>query len=124
LRPAPNQLVVERITSRWAEIATCAPVVHELTFGFMRLPPSRRREAIERYVLEGILASAPVLPYDRVATEWHAAERARLAGEGRTPPTLDGQIAAIAATTDLILVTFNLRDFQHFRGLRIEDWRS
>jgi tRNA(fMet)-specific endonuclease VapC len=65
----------------------------------------------------------PILPYDQEAADWHAAERVRLAGIRRTPPFIDGQIAAVAATRGLILVTANVADFQHFAGLPIVDWR-
>jgi tRNA(fMet)-specific endonuclease VapC len=37
---------------------------------------------------------------------------------------VDGQIAGIAATNDLVLVTFNLRDFEIFQDLKLEDWRA
>ena len=65
----------------------------------------------------------PILPYDQAAAEWHAAERARLAALQYTPPFVDGQIAAIAATRGLILVTANTRDFQQFVGIIVVDWR-
>ncbi len=51
-------------------------------------------------------------------------ERARLAAHGRTLPFVDGQIAAIAQTNNLVLVTANAADFRDFAGLTIEDWRS
>lgn len=41
-----------------------------------------------------------------------AEERARLDKEGMPVPFVDGQIAAIAKSNDLILVTVNVRDFQ------------
>jgi predicted nucleic acid-binding protein len=41
------------------------------------------------------------------AAEWHAAERARLAALGKTPPFVDGQITAIAYANSLTLVTLN-----------------
>jgi tRNA(fMet)-specific endonuclease VapC len=66
----------------------------------------------------------PILPYDEAAAEWHAMERARLAALGRTLPFVDGQIAAIAQTNNLVLVTANAVDFRDFAGLTIEDWRS
>jgi hypothetical protein len=50
-------------------------------------------------------------------------ERARLVTLGRTPPFADGQIAAIAHTHQLILVTFNRADYADFSDLMIEDWR-
>jgi tRNA(fMet)-specific endonuclease VapC len=62
--------------------------------------------------------------YDQAAAEWHASERARLAARGRIIPHLDGQIAAVAATYNLILVTSNRRDFEPFEGLTIEDWKG
>ncbi|HZQ98784.1 MAG TPA: hypothetical protein VFC93_08205 [Chloroflexota bacterium] len=66
----------------------------------------------------------PILPYDEAAAGWHAMERARLAAHGRTLPFVDGQIAAIAQTNNLVLVTANAADFRDFAGLTIEDWRS
>lgn len=91
-----------------------------------------------RYLVDANVLSEPLRPQpnpvvverletlkgDTATAEWHGAERARLVSIGRTPPHLDGQIASIAATNGLILVTFNLADFQHFRGLQVEDWRS
>jgi len=58
------------------------------------------------------------------AAAWHARERARLANMGRMPPFVDGQIAAIAATNELVLVTANPKDFQAFRGLVVADWTT
>ncbi len=39
LRPNPN--VVDRIVDLAEQLATGAPVVHEMTFGYLKLPPSR-----------------------------------------------------------------------------------
>jgi predicted nucleic acid-binding protein len=38
--------------------------------------------------------------------------------------SVDGQIAAIAAVNDLVLVTRNVRDFSGFAGLDVESWFS
>jgi len=123
LRPKPAAGIMRGLRRHEGEIAIPAPVWHELRFGCVRLPPSRRREAIERYLDSVVLASFPVLPYDTEAADRHALERARLAAAGRTPPFVDGQIAAIACVNDLILVTSNTSDFQDFEGLRVQDWR-
>jgi tRNA(fMet)-specific endonuclease VapC len=69
-----------------------------------------------------VAASLPILAYDQTAAVWHAAERARLQASGKTPPYIDGQIAAIAKTSDLVLVTANGSDFAQFQGLVIENW--
>ena len=43
---------------------------------------------------------------------------------GRTPPYIDGQIAAIAVTNGCTLVTHNVADFAAFEGLQVENWFS
>jgi len=121
-RPAPSIKVLDWLEQHEGESAIAAPVWHELRFGCERLPPSRRRDAIESYLVDVVLATLPILDYDQRAAEWHARERARLALTGRTPPFADGQIAAIAGVNDLTLVTMNEGHFRRFQGLRLEPW--
>ena len=122
LRPRPNADVIRRLQEYEQEIAIPAPVWHELRFGCSRLAPSRRRNAVERYIEDVVLESFPILDYGWNAADWHARERARLVGAGRTPPFVDGQIAAIAHANGLVLVTSNTKDFRAFDGLRVESW--
>lgn len=124
LRPAPHEKVLARLKRHQDELATAAIVWHELWFGCYRLPDSARRTAIEDYLSQVIAPSVAILPYGELASEWHAAERARLVRAGRTPSFADGQIAAIAKTNNLILVTLDLSDYGDFQGLDIEDWRK
>lgn len=79
---------------------------------------------MKRTAIEDYLNSIPwiILPYDSEAAEWHAQERARLQRLGKTPTFPDGQIAAIAVTQKLTLVTLNRRDFQNFKGVNLADW--
>ena len=95
-----------------------------MLFGLRRLPNSARRAAIEEYLNEVVAPSVPILPYDDRAADWHAAERSRLAGAGRTPPFADGQIAAVATTHGLTLITANPTDFAAFQDLEVENWRG
>jgi tRNA(fMet)-specific endonuclease VapC len=124
LRPEPNPAVLENLRLHQEEISISAITWHELWFGCQRLPASIQRSAIERYLLEVVEPTMPVLAYDESAAEWHAHEHARLVAEGKTPPFADGQIAAIAHQNDLVLVTFNTVDYQGFQGIRLEDWRG
>jgi tRNA(fMet)-specific endonuclease VapC len=41
---------------------------------------------------------------------------------GKSPAFVDGQIASIAFTNNLTLVTNNVDDFQDLEGLVIENW--
>ena len=74
------------------------------------------------YLFRSLAPEITILPYDQPAAEWHAYERVRLGNIGLTPPFEDGQIAAVAHVNGLILVTANIRDFQNFEGLQVEDW--
>ena len=122
LRPQPAANVMRQLRQHDGEIAIPSPVWHELRFGCDRLPPSRRRDAVERYIESVVLQSFPVLGYDLEAADWHARERARLVAAGKTPPFVDGQIAAIACVNELTLVTSNLDDFGEFGELQLENW--
>ena len=124
LRPIPNQQVLERLKQYQNEVAIASVVWHELLFGVYRLPPSAKRSAIEQYLNHVIALTMLILPYDDQAAQWHAGERARLVTQGKTPPFADGQIAAIARTNNLVLVTANVDDFSSFQDIQIENWQT
>lgn len=124
LRAEPSNSILEKIRLYQEEVCIATIVWHELLFGCFRLPESERRIAIEKYLFEVVAPTIPILPYDERAAHWHAMERARLMSTGKMPPFVDGQIAAIARVNDLVLVTFNIQDFEHFKEIRIEDWRD
>lgn len=123
MRPIPDPEVMDRIATARDAIATASPVWHEIEFGRLRLPAGKRRRAIET-ILREIASVLVILPYDANAAAWHARERARLSRLGKVPPFVDGQIAAITAVNDLVLVTRNVRDFSGFTGLGVESWFS
>jgi tRNA(fMet)-specific endonuclease VapC len=118
----PDAGILRRLEADGPECAIPAPVWHELTYGCRRLPPGKRRNALEAYLNDVIRESFPILPYDHVAAAWHGEERARLEALGRPTPYVDGQIAAIAHVNHLVLVTANTRDFAGFKHLTVEDW--
>ncbi|WP_416671066.1 type II toxin-antitoxin system VapC family toxin [Egbenema bharatensis] len=120
LQPSPT--VMSKLEQHYQSVATGSVVLHELMFGCYRLPVSQRRRKLEAYITSLLARSIPVLSYDFDAAQWHATERSRLTQLGRTPPFIDGQIAAIAAVHNLILVTNNIADYQDFQDLRLENW--
>jgi tRNA(fMet)-specific endonuclease VapC len=123
-KPTPNTGVQRRLLDNAGAVATASLVWHELLFGCYRLPASRRRTALEKYLQDVIAPHVPVLGYDDAAAAWHASERARLEVDGKPASFVDGQIAAIARVNALVLVTANVRHYERFEGLTIEDWRS
>ena len=118
----PNPNVVARLEAHWLEIALASVSWHELLYGFHRLPESRRKQRVGFFIRHTVKPGIPVLPYDTAAAAWFAQERARLSQIGRTPSYPDGQIAAVAAVNNLVLVTRNTADFAHFAGVRLENW--
>lgn len=121
-RPHPNEHVQTRLLAYRHAVCTAAPVLHEMRYGLARLPEGRRKQVLIHYLEQAVQRRLTILPYDREAALWHAEERARLTAQGRTPPFIDGQIAAIAMVNSLTLVTRNLHDFVDFASLTVENW--
>lgn len=121
LRPIPNSNVIEMLRRHENEIATATVVYHELLFGCYRLPESKKRQTIEKYLQEVVEPNIPLLPYDTNAAKWHATET-RLVTIGKTPSFADGQIAAFAQVNGLIVVTNNVADYADFIELQVENW--
>ena len=87
LRARPDSVLMRKLRRHEGEVAIGTPAWHELVYGCARLPASRRRQAIETYLLEVLEPSMPILPYSREAAEWHARERSRLEARGENTPT-------------------------------------
>jgi tRNA(fMet)-specific endonuclease VapC len=124
LKQLPNTAVLERMDRYQSEVAIASVTWHEIWFGCYRLPASRRRQRIEQYLTNVVKPDVPILPYDSESALWFAQERSRLMSVGKTPSFADGQIAAIAYTQNLILVTNNVSDYADFQNLQIENWFS
>lgn len=123
VRPHPDKAVLTRLQAEQAACAMAAPTLQELAFGLARLAPGRRRDQLETW-LTGLADRLPVLPVNARAAWWLGVERARRERLGRPLPYVDGEIAAVAVTTGLTLVTRNGRDFESINGLQVETWHS
>ncbi len=124
LKPKPNKAVIDKMQLHFSELAIASITWHEILFGCYRLPLSKKRDKIEKYLKELVLPNIPILEYEKDAADYHAAERARLMSVGKTPAFADGQIAAIAHINNLVLVTNNVADFINFQNIEIENWYS
>jgi tRNA(fMet)-specific endonuclease VapC len=121
LKATPNQQVIENIARYHAKIAIAAVVFYELVRGVELLPDSKKRLKTTDYI-ESVVVKFPILPYTQEAAKWHGETAACLQLQGKTPPFVDTQIAAVAKTNNLILVTRNVDDFENFTDLKIENW--
>ena len=118
----PNESVMQYLLEHDGEYATTAIVWHEMVYGCERLVVSKRKTELESYLAMLNTNGLVVMAYDQSAAEYYAKERARLQQKGQTYSYADGEIASIAVTQNLILVTRNTDDFKYFQGLRLENW--
>lgn len=121
MRPQPRAAVMQALEDHAGELATASVVIHELQYGVARLAEGRRRSELNDYLEVLLDSELEILPYTAAAARWHGSRRAQLERQGRTPPFVDGQIAAIAAINELTLVTPNRADFEPF-GIAVECW--
>jgi len=118
----PNKNVIFRFEKHDGNYCIAATVWHELIFGCALLPDSKRKNYLKSYLNLLMDNGLTILPFDSQAAEWFAEERARLQQQGITHSYADGEIAAIAASHKLILVSRNTSDFLCFRNLTLQNW--
>ena len=96
----------------------------ELRYGVEILPDGRRRDSllfqIERTLQEAF--NERILPFDSIAAKYYGVIAARRRSAGRPTSILDCQIAAIAKSRDLTLVTRNTRDFTDIGIELVNPW--
>lgn len=124
IRREPDERVLGHLREHGGSCAMASITWHELRFGVGRLPRGKRQRDLMEFLEEVVLPTIPTLPYDERAAAWHADERVRLEKLGKTPPFIDGQIAAVALTNGLAVVTANPKDFKPFKGLSVLNWAS
>ena len=103
-------------------VAMAAITAAELLHGVHRLRASKRKTRAEA-VVETLLSSIPVIPFDLVCARAHARLGAELARRGITVGTHDLMIGATALTRGFSIITRDQRSFSRIPGLEIEDLR-
>ncbi len=118
----PHPHVLRQLEAHAGEYCTAVTVWHELNYGLERLVDSQRKAGLAAYLQTLERSGLSVLPYEKPAGLWLAQERARLSRQGISIPFADGEIAAVAFSNQLILVTRNVADFNMYGQLQIENW--
>jgi tRNA(fMet)-specific endonuclease VapC len=77
-RPQPSEKVMDKLRLYSQEISTATLVIHEMMYGCLRLPISKKCQDIEDYINSVILAQMPLFDYNIKSAQYHAQERARL----------------------------------------------
>jgi tRNA(fMet)-specific endonuclease VapC len=104
------------------EVSVPQPVLAEIAYGIERLPPSRRRTALQTRF--DLLRSQFVrCPWTDEVSEAFGRIKAVLEKRGQRIEDFDVAIAAHAAATGATLVTASARQMARVPGLLIEDWK-
>lgn len=114
-----NQAVRERLEVLSPDdVVICDVVKYELYYGAYKSSKQQKNlETLREFFREFIS-----LPFDGKAAVICGQIRANLACLGTPIGAYDLQIAAIALSNQLILVTHNVNEFRRVEGLIIEDW--
>lgn len=112
----PNPNVVEFVDAiEVDDIFLSAITIGEISRGIEKLPESKRKQELQRWLKEDLLVrfDDKVLPLDTdILIQWGILS-ARLEGIGITLPSMDSLIAATALTHNLTLITRNEGDFKN-----------
>ncbi len=114
MRPTPDPVIASWVAERTTSSLHLTAISEaELRFGLAIMPPGRRRdglaEGLKRMLRTGF--ANRVLPFDSAAASSYAEIAAARRAMGRPMPEADCQIAAIARSRDMAVVTRNVRDF-------------
>lgn len=100
------------------DIAVCSIVKAELFYGAMKSANPVRNLTLQQEFLAQFIS----LPFDDLAAMSFGTIRSQLEALGTPIGAYDLQIAAIALTNNLTLVTHNTREFKRVNNLFTEDW--
>jgi tRNA(fMet)-specific endonuclease VapC len=113
-----DQLEARLNAAHPGDVALCSVVKAELLYGAARSQqPDKNRSQLQRF-----FAGFPSLSFDDQGAAAYGFPRASLQTSGTPIGPNDPMIAAIALTSELILVTHNTGEFRRVPGLPVEDW--
>ncbi|MEN6560578.1 MAG: PIN domain-containing protein [Acidobacteriota bacterium] len=114
-----KQLAAAPVAAQFTSAINAAEIYH----GLFSLQAEDGAGARLLEFFEGqIFPRLTILPFERADARTYGRIRATLERQGRTRFEADLQIAAIALTHRLILVTGNVRHFEGIPGVKVENW--
>ena len=125
MRLQPDSKVVGKLLQYENLCAISSTTWNELLFGVNRLPAGKKRDYYFDCIVEDIQSKFEIIPYDNHSAWIQADIRSRLQEIGRPVDFPDTQIASIAVSNNMILVTRNTKRFepiQKVSPLMMENW--
>lgn len=125
MKSNPNKNVVEKAKKRELLCAIPSTTWNELMFGVNIMAEGKRKTLLYEDLVDDIQSQYEIINYDNHAALIQAEIRARLKEKGISIDFPDSQIAAIAISNGMILVTRNTKLFepiQEVSALLLENW--
>lgn len=113
---------VESVVSRILATSPADICISAISLAELRYGADRRASKRLHRLIDTILTSLTVVPFDAAAATRYGQVAASLSTMGVPIGFADTQIAAHALTMNMTLVTNNTKHFKRVRGLHIEDW--
>ena len=124
-RPKPNPLVFKKLEEYEKLCSLSSTAWYELLFGVNIMASGKKRDYIFSKLVDDIQANYEIIQYDNHAARIHADIRSRLKEQGIGIDFQDSQIASIAVSNNMILVTRNIKHFESIQKvspLMLENW--
>ena len=121
LKPSPSARLLSKLASVPEDQKFTSSInLGEMFFGayLVQLRTDHLLDHIQRQVLDNMA----IIPFDAPAARLYGELRAHLQRQGLPIGDADTQIASIALSRNLIMVTGNVRHFQRIPELTVENW--
>ena len=108
----PNRKFLEQFSENGKRCAIASTTWNELLYGANIMPPGKRKDFIFSTLINDVQEAFPIIQFDNHAAWIQADIRMRLKESGKTVDYADTEIAAIAISNQMILVTRNTKHFE------------
>lgn len=121
----PSFNVIKKLTEHVGDCAMAVMTFHELLYGAERLDEGLRKTELLKFINEEVYEIFPIINYSDKSAVINAKIRAVCECNGKKIPYGDSQLAAIALSENMIMVTRNIKHFKtvaEFFPLKLENW--
>lgn len=124
-KPKPNDKLIQMLQQNERFCVISSTSWNELLYGVNIMPEGKKKQLLFERLIDDIQAAYNIIQYDNHAALIQADIRSRLKQKGRPVDFQDTQIASIAVSNCMILVTRNTKHFepiQEVSPLMMENW--
>lgn len=108
----PNRKFLEQFSENEKRCAISSTTWNELLYGANIMPSGKRKDFIFSTLINDVQEAFPIIQFDNHAAWIQSDIRMRLKESGKTVDYADTEIAAIAISNQMILVTRNTKHFE------------